>query len=151
MPKGSYKLNEENDREIDEFVPEEDSKVEPLPSTLNAANLDAWVHFNPSILNNCRTAHLDPPEDPPAGFEGEWDIELAKKDMERADPFEPRLKSVTGDDKIKMAINGKATQLPWVIRLEGDSQEYKTEAGKVVCHGAVVIRSLTWPGSYTVY
>lgn len=33
VPLGQYKLNEETDREIDEVVPEEESKVEPLPST----------------------------------------------------------------------------------------------------------------------
>lgn len=87
VPAGSYKLNEENDREVDEFVPEEDSKVEPLPSTKSAANINAWVHFNPSILNCNRTLHLDPPEEAPEGFEGEWDMELAKKEIEDADPF----------------------------------------------------------------
>ena len=99
VPAGSYKLNEENDREVDEFVPEEDSKVDPLPSTNKAANMDAWVHFNPSILNNCRTIHLDPPEDD--GTEG-YDPEEAKKAIERADPFEPRLKPINQDSKIKM-------------------------------------------------
>ena len=63
VPTGSYKLNEESEREIDEFVPEEDSKVDPLPSTNQAKSMNAWVHFNASILNNCRTMHLDPPED----------------------------------------------------------------------------------------
>ena len=151
VPKGSYKLNEEDERQVEEFVPEEDSKVEPLPSTVQAANLGAWVHFNPSILNNCRTLHLDPPEEAPEGFEGEYDLEQAKKDIEAADPFEPRLKPITSDASIKMG--GKMTQLPWVIRLEGDRQEYKTQdnSGKIVCHGVVVIRSLTWPGSYTLY
>jgi len=146
VPAGSYRLNEESEREIDEFVPEEDSKVEPLPSTTQAANSNAWVHFNPSILNNCRTMHLDPPED--NGEEG-YDPEEAKKAIERADPFEPRLKSICGDGKIKMGRN--AMQSSWVVRLVGDKTEYLTEAGKVVCHGVVVVRSLTWPGSFTLY
>lgn len=97
VPAGQYKLNEESERDIEEFVPEEDSKVEPLPSTKEASKLGAWVHLNPSILNNCRTLHLDPPEEAPEGFEGEYDIELAKKDIENADPFEPRLKPISGD------------------------------------------------------
>lgn len=63
VPTGSYKINEEDERDIVEFVPEEDSKVEPLPSTNQAVNMSAWVHFNASILNNCRTTHNDPPED----------------------------------------------------------------------------------------
>ena len=102
IPAGSYKLDEENEREIAEFVPEEDSKVEPLPSTTQAANLNSWVHFNASILNNCRTMHLDPPED--NGEEG-YDPEEAKKAIEAADPFEPRLKSICSDTKIRMGKN----------------------------------------------
>jgi len=146
VPAGSYKINEENDREIDEFVPEEDSKVEPLPSTTKAANLKAWVHFNAGILNNCRTMHSDPPED--NGEEG-YDPEEAKKAIERADPFEPRLKPICDDAKIKMS--GKNEHASWTIRLVGDQTEYLTEAGKVVCHGVVVLRSLIWPGSFTLY
>jgi len=75
VPKGTYRLNEESDRDIDEFVPEEDSKIDPMPNTAQAAKLETWVHFNASILNNCRTLHLDPPEEAPEGFEGEWDVE----------------------------------------------------------------------------
>lgn len=75
VPKGSYKLGEESDRDIEEFVPEEDSKIDPMPNTAQAAKLETWVHFNASILNNCRTLHLDPPEEAPEGFQGEWDVE----------------------------------------------------------------------------
>ena len=148
-PKGQYKLNEESERDIEEFVPEEDSKVDPLPSTKEASKLSAWVHVNASILNNCRTLHLDPPEEAPEGFEGEYDIEVAKKEIENADPFEPRLKPISGDEKIKMG--GKMMQTPWVVRLVGDQSEYKTEQGKTVCHGVVVVRSLVWPGAFTLY
>ena len=42
-------------------------------------------------------------------------------------------------------------QSPWVVRLVGDKTEYLTEAGKIVCHGVVVVRSLVWPGSFTLY
>jgi len=104
------------------------------------------VHFNASILNNCRTVHADPPED---NGEENYDPEEAKKAIERADPFEPRLKSIVGDSKIKMG--GKTMQSPWVVRLVGDKTEYLTEAGKIVCHGVVVVRSLVWPGSFTLY
>ena len=149
VPAGSYKLNEENDREIEEFVPDEDSKVEPLPTTTKAANLNAWVHHNASILNCCRTIHLDPPEEAPEGFQGDWDVEQAKKDIEKADPFEPRLKPISADEKIKMS--GKSLQASWIIRLEGDKTEYVNEKGKTVCHGVVVVRSLIWPGAFTLY
>ena len=42
-------------------------------------------------------------------------------------------------------------QTPWVVRLVGDQSEYKTEQGKTVCHGVVVVRSLVWPGAFTLY
>ena len=81
---------------------------------------------------------------------GDYDVEEAKKDIERADPFEPRLKSIANDEKIKMG--GSNLQAPWVIRLEGDKTEYVSEKGKkVVCHGVVVVRSLVWPGAFTLY
>lgn len=149
-PKGQHKLNEENDRDIEEVVPDEETKAEPLPSTLKAASLDAWVHVNPSILNCCRTLHLDAPEEAPEGFEGEFDPEQAKKEIEAADPFEPRLKPISDDTILKLP--GKTVQAPWVLRLEGDSTEYREEqTGKAVYHGVVVIRSLVWPGAITLY
>ena len=40
---------------------------------------------------------------------------------------------------------------PWVVRLMGDSAEYKTEQGKSVSNGVVVVRSLQWPGSFNFY
>jgi len=93
--------------------------------------------------------HLDPAEEAPEGFEGEYDPELVKKDIEKADPFEKRLKGIESDDKIKMG--GSMKQSPWVIRLVGDSHEYTDEQGKKVCHGIVVVRSLVWPGAFTLY
>ena len=74
VPKGLFRLNEENAREIEEAVGEEDAPV-PIPSTRQAANAAAWVHRDPSILINCKTAHPEPVE--PANWEGpgEWDLE----------------------------------------------------------------------------
>ena len=70
-----YKLSEEADREIEPVVADEESKVDPVPSTMQAANPATWGHMNLSILNNCRTAHAEPVE--PANWEGpnEWDPE----------------------------------------------------------------------------
>ena len=48
-------------------------------------------------------------------------------------------------------MGGKQTNSPWVSRLIGDSTEYLNEAGKVVCHGVAVVRSLVWPGSFTLF
>lgn len=47
-----------------------------------------WVHQSVSILNNCRTAHMEP--EPIEGDERE--PEDIMKEVEAADPFEPRLK-----------------------------------------------------------
>ena len=35
--------------------------------------------------------------------------------------------------------------------MKGDPEEYKNEAGKKVCNGVVVVRSLQWPGAYNFY
>ena len=76
-------------------------------------------------------------------------MEQAKKDIEKADPFEPRLKPIIADEKIQMS--GKVLQSSWVVRLEGDKAEYVDEKGKTLCHGVVVVRSLIWPGAFTLY
>ena len=48
-------------------------------------------------------------------------------------------------------MGGGMLQSPWVCRLEGDRSECADEQGKIVCHGVVVIRSLIWPGAFTLY
>ena len=40
------------------------------------------------------------------------------KELLAKDPYDPRLKPITDDSKIKTF--GKATTAPWVIRFEGD-------------------------------
>lgn len=82
-----------------------------------------WVHATPNILHNCRTTHLDPeePEDPPE----DYDIDVEKKKIEAADPYEPRLKSIAEDAKIK--LTGNIKQNAWTVRLFGDATEYASE------------------------
>ena len=107
-----------------------------------------WVHQNQNILLNSRITHLDPeaPEE-----EENFDPEKALKELEERDPYEPRLKPITGDNRIRTI--GKATTAPWIIRFEGDQTEYASAASKTqtVCNGAVVVKSLIWPGAYTLY
>ena len=43
VPKGLYKLVEDNEREIEEFVPEEGELQ--MPSTSDMANPSNWVHY----------------------------------------------------------------------------------------------------------
>lgn len=50
-----------------------------------------WCHYTVGILKNNRTAHMEPevPEDQ------EIEPEELMKQIEAADPFEPRLKPIT--------------------------------------------------------
>jgi len=107
-----------------------------------------WVHAYPNILKNCRTSHLDPEE--PEDAE-DFDPEEAKKVMEAADPYEPRLKAITDDGQVKLSSSVK--QNSWVIRMMGDATEYQNETDpkKIECNGVVVVRSLLWPGAYSFY
>ena len=142
------RLNEENERDIEENTPEEGELV--LPNTSEMADLSMWVHANQNILLNGRTVHLDPE----AGEEDQsFDPDKAKKELEEADPYEDRLKPIIEDTKVKMS--GKIRQTPWVIRFEGDRTEYANnldpKSATTLCNGAVVVRSLVWPGAYTIY
>jgi len=56
---------------------------------MSSANM--WVHANQNILDNGRTVHLDPEE--PEGAE-DWDADKAKEEIEKADPYQQRLKPI---------------------------------------------------------
>lgn len=59
-----------------------------------------WLHFVPSILNQGRLTHMDPK---PVEAEGEEPVEpeeLKKREIAK-DPWEPRLKPITNDNKTK--------------------------------------------------
>lgn len=154
VPANSKKLVEDNDREIEANEPEEGDLI--LPNTSQMGKADQWVHESASILNCNRTVHMDPPEEAPEDFEGEeWDPEAAKKEIEDADPFEPRLKPVSQDCCVRMAKRN-IKQPSWIVRLMGDTTEYKDEmatakGAPTLCYGCVVLRSLVWPGSFTFY
>jgi len=104
-----------------------------------------WVHHSVGILQNCRTTHEQP--EVPEGEDVEPE-ELLRR-IEAKDPYEGRLKAISGDGKVVVSKNQKIS--PWVVRLMGDSSEYKTEQGKSVSNGVVVVRSLQWPGSFNFY
>ena len=99
IPKDTFRLVEEDERNIEENVNEETGEI-PQPTTLDMAKASNWVHAQPNILKTCRTAHLEPeaPEDLPE--DEEFDPEEEKKKIEAADPYEPRLKSISSDSKI---------------------------------------------------
>jgi len=63
------------------------------------------------------------------------------------DPFEALLKPITQDGKVK----GGAPA--WSLRCYGDFSTYnsvRNDAGKQ-CYGLVVVKSNTWPGSFTFF
>lgn len=90
VPSGIFRTIEDEEREIEENIPDEGELV--WPSTNQMASPDMWVHATKNILKNCRTAHNEPEE--PEGAD-DWDPEEAKKELETADPYEPRLKSIS--------------------------------------------------------
>ena len=83
----------------------------------------------------------------PEGMEIEPE-ELLKQ-IEAKDPYEARLKEIETDMPVVVSKNQKMS--PWVVREMGDSTEYRTENGKTISNGVVVVRSLQWPGSYNFY
>ena len=146
IPKGVMRLTEDNPKEIEENVGEDGQEV-VFPSTADMARAEMWVHANQNILLNSRTQHLDPeaPDDV-----SNFDPEVAMKELEQKDPYEPRLKPITDDKRI--LTFGKATTDPWVIRFQGDKTEYASASGNAsVYNGAVVVKSLTWPGAQVIY
>ena len=60
--------------------------------------------------------------------------------IEAADPYDPRLKPIESDNKVTISKSSK--MCPWVVKLMGDSTEYKTEQGKQVSNGVSIVRSL---------
>lgn len=147
LPKGVMRTVEDNEREIEDNAPEEGDMV--YPSTKQMSSPAMWVHKNLNILLNCRTAHAEPED--PGDEEGNWDPDEAKKQIEAADPYEPRLKSIEKDSQIQLTKSMK--QSPWVVRMCGDCTEYADDKkpGATACNGVVVVRSLQWPGCYTFY
>ena len=45
--------------------------------------------------------------------------------IEAADPYDSRLKPIDSDNKVTVSKSTKMT--PWVVKLQGDCTEYKTE------------------------
>lgn len=111
VPKGLYKLVEDNDREIEDNTPEEGPVK--IPSTHEMASPSNWVHYSQNILKANRLTHLEP-----ENLADEEDPEVVKKRVEAADPYEPRLKPITADAKVRGGLPA------WTVRLYGDKAVY---------------------------
>lgn len=75
------------------------------------AKIENWVHYTKNILLCNRTIHAESQTE-------DEDPEEAMKKKIAADPYEPRLKPITLDAKVK---GGAAA---WSIRAVGDSTSY---------------------------
>jgi hypothetical protein len=82
----------------------------------------------------------------PIGDEEVEPEDLLKREVAK-DPWEPRLKPITNDNKIK------GNHPAWVLKSYDVKDSFLD--GKTGAHtqnfGTVVVKSLWWPGSYTFY
>lgn len=99
VPSGLFKITEDNDKEIEDFVPEEGELQ--MPSTHDMADIKNWVHYAQSILKAGRTAHIQP--EVPEGSPEEVTEETLMKALEDRDPYEKRLKPIALDKDIPVA------------------------------------------------
>lgn len=141
VPKGVYKTTEDNANEIEENLGEETQKV-TVPTTDEMCKAANWVHFTKNVLKCNRLTHQEPVlEDPEA------DIEEEKKKIEARDPYEPRLKPITKDAKVKGGYSA------WSIRQHGDTTVYApaNPAYALQNYSVVVVKCNFWPGAYTFF
>jgi radial spoke head protein 4A len=112
-----------------------------------------WIHFPPSILNQGRVSHyFEVPEE--IENPDEYRNELIEKD-----PFESRIKSISEDSpllssipniklpawKLQYVYDDKVYVNPFFVPGEEKKAEDFTSSYVMVC-----VRSLRWPGSYTI-
>jgi radial spoke head protein 4/6 len=132
-PKGLLEPNEEQEGEM--IYSEEFS----MPALEELNNTESWVHHYPNILNAGRITHMKPnvPED-------QLDEEMAK--LEEEDKILEKLMGINEDQPIP------PLESAWLMKIVGDDQPYNPdgeEEGTAV-YAAHVIKSLRWPGAYTV-
>ena len=133
FPKGLLEPHEEQEGVLvyaEEFA---------MPSLAELNSNEAWGHHYPNILNAGRITHLAPdvPED-------QVEEELAK--LEEEDKVLERLMGVNEDNPIK------PLETAWLFKIVGDDQPYNPagEEEGTLTYAANVIKSLRWPGAYTV-
>lgn len=86
------------------------------------------------------------PYEPAEGEEPPEPEELKKREIAK-DPWEPRLKPITKDNKTK-------GELPaWVLRSYNCGHTYMDEKSQKSNknYGVVMVKSMWWPGAYTFY
>ena len=112
MPKGVYRLKEDDPTDIEENIPEEgDNPVAPIPTTEEMKKAENWVHFGQNILKCNRLKHM---EVNPETLDPEADADAVTAKIIAADPFEKRLKPITLDKGCK------GNYPAWILRSYGD-------------------------------
>lgn len=137
VPKGLYKVNEDDPTEIETDEEGTMGGYEELSSEEN------WVHYHSYILKAGRATHAEP-EVPPGE---DVDIEELKAKLEENDKSVERLRSITEDEALV------AEEKSWNISVVGDTQVYAAkppQEGNVI-YACSVIKNLRWPGNFTVY
>lgn len=102
-----------------------------------------WVHYTQNILNINRLTHLEP--EVPEGVDTTPEDLL--KLVTAKDPYEPRLKPISEDAKVKGGLPA------WNVRLCGEIQNFGSENPILGLqnYGVAVAKSLVWPGAYSFF
>ena len=106
IPRGLFRLTEDNPRDIEENTPEEDEPMK-IPTVRDMGDASMWCHYTPSILKQGRLQHA---EGQP--LDGEEDVEaeeLQRREIAK-DPWEARLKPISSDAKTRGGTPA------WVVR-----------------------------------
>jgi radial spoke head protein 4A len=115
-----------------------------------------WIHYLPGILKEGRINHFD--REPP---KEDMDKEVFMKSIIQADPFDNRMQSITEDRnlfslipsvkipswKMQYVYDDKIYINPEILKNEDPDAEQKDNT---VNYTILCLRSLRWPGSYTV-
>lgn len=82
----------------------------------------------------------------PIGDEEVEPADLLAREVKK-DPWEPRLKSICLDNKIKGDMS------PWILRKFGVKESYLDPKTSKYSnnYGTVLVKSMWWPGSYIFY
>lgn len=130
----------------------EDDDIKKLQAN-DLISLKNWIHFPPAILKQGRVSHyFEIPEE--IENQDEYKNKLIEKD-----PYDTRIKSISDDDsllssipniklpawKLQYVYDDKVYMNPFFVPSEDKKPEDYTTSYMMVC-----IRSLRWPGSFTM-
>lgn len=134
---------------------EQNPEAKPLKHN-DYLNMKNWIHYLPGILKEGRINHFD--REPP---KEDMDKEIFMKSIIASDPFDIRMQSITEDKNIFSLVPN--VKIPsWKMQYVYDDKIYinpeikknedpdAEQKDNTVNYTMVCLRSLRWPGSYTV-